>query len=412
VNGNGVIMDLDGNMTSGPLTNDTQVAYSYDARNRLFNAGGVTNSYDAMNNRIGQMVGTNTTVFVVNPNTRLPQVLMRIKNGITNYYIYGPGLLYQVTETATTTNTLTYHYDNRGSTIALTDDNGRVTDRIEYSLYAILTYRTGTNDTPFLFNGRYGVQTDSNGLLYMRARYYNPYLCRFINQDPTGLNGGLNMYAAFNGNPISYRDPTGLGAVGDATSLSWLTGSSMTQANLTDPFSLTLAEEPDDWFDKTLDYLSDTYTAYQQQQAARPEWIQQMDQYAQLAVMIMAPEVGIVDETFSGTAIETMANAAFSAGTIRTVAGYEVAGNVGLVGGTYNVNIWGLYATEDSEGAFSFVNALNAEANAAGASQISITGTSVINPGLLNMSPALAGRLGFQFTQVNPTTILLQGAVH
>jgi RHS repeat-associated protein len=223
VDGNNVTVDLDGNLTSGPLTNDTFAAYTYDARNRLLNAGGVTNAYDAINNRIGQTYGTNTTIFVVNPNTKLPQVLMRIKNGVTNYYIYGDGLLYQVTETATATNTLTYHYDYRGSTIALSADNGLVTDRIEYSAYGLTTYRAGVNDTPFLFNGRYGVQTDPNGLLYMQARYYNPYLCRFLNPDPTGFKGGLNMFAAFNGNPVSYLDPFGLnaGTTGDS-SWTWM----------------------------------------------------------------------------------------------------------------------------------------------------------------------------------------------
>ena len=69
--------------------------------------------------------------------------------------------------------------------------------------------RGGTNDTPFLYNGRYGVMTDPNGLLYMRARYYNPYLCRFINPDPAGFAGGLNFYAYANGNPVSYLDPFG-----------------------------------------------------------------------------------------------------------------------------------------------------------------------------------------------------------
>jgi RHS repeat-associated protein len=69
----------------------------------------------------------------------------------------------------------------------------------------------GTTDTPFLFNGRYGVQTDANGLLYMRARYYNPYISRFINADPSGFNGGLNFYAFADGNPISEVDPFGLG---------------------------------------------------------------------------------------------------------------------------------------------------------------------------------------------------------
>jgi RHS repeat-associated protein len=196
-----------------------------------------------MNNRIGQTYGTNSISYVVNPNTKLPQMLMRIKNGVTNYYIYGAGLLYQIAETATATNTLTYHYDSRGSTIALTADSGLVVDRFEYSLYATLTYRVGPDETPFLFNGRYGVQTDNNGLYCMGARFYNPYICRFISADPSGFNGGLNWYAAFNGNPAIMTDPTGLGAVGDYTGLSWLTGSSGTPSDLTNPFGLNTSEQ-------------------------------------------------------------------------------------------------------------------------------------------------------------------------
>ncbi len=109
-----------------------------------------------------------------------------------------------------TTNTAFYHYDCRGSTIALTSANGTITDWIEYSSYGRTAYRLGTNDTPFLFNGQFGVQTDPNGLLYMRARYYNPYICRFINADPSGFAGGLNFYAFCNDNPISLEDPFGL----------------------------------------------------------------------------------------------------------------------------------------------------------------------------------------------------------
>ena len=210
VDGNTVVNDANGNLISGPLTNDTFSGYAYDARNRLISAGGVTNVYDPMNNRIGQLFGTNSTEFVVNPNSKLPEVLMSIQNGVTTYYVYGPGLLYQITETPTETNTLTYHYDYRGSTIALTDGNGNVTDRMEYSMYGTMTYHLGTNSIPFLFNGRFGVMTDPNGLLYMRARYYNPYICRFLNPDPAGFAGGLNFYAFANGNPVSYLDPFGL----------------------------------------------------------------------------------------------------------------------------------------------------------------------------------------------------------
>ncbi|SHJ31741.1 hypothetical protein [Desulfofundulus thermosubterraneus] len=65
---------------------------------------------------------------------------------------------------------LTYHYDRRGSTVVLTDEGGRVTDRFQYGPYGELVYRSGTNATPFLYNGRDGVMTDNNGLYYMRAR--------------------------------------------------------------------------------------------------------------------------------------------------------------------------------------------------------------------------------------------------
>ncbi|OQB95194.1 MAG: tRNA3(Ser)-specific nuclease WapA precursor [Verrucomicrobia bacterium ADurb.Bin118] len=210
---NGVTYDADGNLTSGPLTNNMFVSYTYDARNRLLSAGGLNYGYDPSANRVAITNGANVTRFVVNPNAALSQVLVRTKpDGSKTFYVYGVGLLYEVNETAggVETSTRTYHYDYRGSTVALTDGNGNVTARIEYSPYGTTTYRTGNTDTPFLFNGRYGVQTDANGLLYMRARYYNPYLCRFLNPDPSGFTGGLNFYAYADGNPVSLIDPFGL----------------------------------------------------------------------------------------------------------------------------------------------------------------------------------------------------------
>ena len=75
----------------------------------------------------------------------------------------------------------------------------------------------------FLYNGELGVATDNNGLYYMRARYYNPEIKRFINQDVmTGSivnTTTLNRYAYVNGNPISLNDPFGLSPF-----LNWLDG--------------------------------------------------------------------------------------------------------------------------------------------------------------------------------------------
>ena len=47
---------------------------------------------------------------------------------------------------------------------------------------------------PFEFVGQFGVQRDGNGLDFMRARYYSSDDGRFINEDPIGIAGGLNLY--------------------------------------------------------------------------------------------------------------------------------------------------------------------------------------------------------------------------
>ena len=87
-----------------------------------------------------------------------------------------------------------------------------------YGTYGELEGHEGTSAVRFLYNGRDGVQTDLTGLYYMRARYYNPEIKRFINQDV--LLGGiedstsLNRYSYVNGNPVNYIDPFGLEAQG------------------------------------------------------------------------------------------------------------------------------------------------------------------------------------------------------
>ncbi len=79
-----------------------------------------------------------------------------------------------------------------------------------------LIARTGESFVIFGFNGRDGVVTDKNGLIYMRARYYSPDMRRFVNADvvPGKISNAitLNRYAYANGNPVSFVDPFGLRA--------------------------------------------------------------------------------------------------------------------------------------------------------------------------------------------------------
>ena len=208
--------DADGNMTFGPLGKPALgnlmpagSVHTYDARNRLIAAGGITYSYDSEGRRTGMTDANGLTRYVNDPSGPLDRVLYKIApNGTVTSYVYGLGLLYEETDGAT----LTYHYDWRDSTVAVTDLLGNVTGAASYTAYGVVQ-TFGTMNTPFLFNGRWGVQTDANGLLYMRARYYNPLICRFINADPAGFGGGLNWYAFAAGNPVDLMDPFGLGPV-------------------------------------------------------------------------------------------------------------------------------------------------------------------------------------------------------
>lgn len=52
--------------------------------------------------------------------------------------------------------------------------------------------------------------TEPNGFYYMRARYYDPNVGRFISEDPIGFEGGdVNLYAYVGNNPVSWIDPSG-----------------------------------------------------------------------------------------------------------------------------------------------------------------------------------------------------------
>ena len=210
VNGQTVTHDADGNMTYGPIAGSAGVSptfnnLTYNSRNQLTIAAGVSYNYDAEGRRRSFTDVTGTTREVIDPSGKL---LIRIQpGGVKTHYVYGRGLLYEANQADATK---TYHFDQFGSTLLRTDDSGKVIGQAEYSSYGLTTWKQGDMATPFLYNGQAGVQTDPNGLLNMRARYYSPYLMRFLNADPIGFSGGPNWFAYADGNPISLSDPFGL----------------------------------------------------------------------------------------------------------------------------------------------------------------------------------------------------------
>ncbi|WP_307199902.1 hypothetical protein [Paenibacillus harenae] len=131
-----VEMDKEGNLlyvTDGKGMD----GYRYDARNRLIQSVKASYEYDAENRRIRLTEGRRDTQYVWDPSQTLDgldHMLMELDGDgkVRAYYIYGHGLIGREDAAG---NYRAYLYDARGSTILLTDEMGRVTDRYTYGPY-------------------------------------------------------------------------------------------------------------------------------------------------------------------------------------------------------------------------------------------------------------------------------------
>ena len=92
----------------------------------------------------------------------------------------------------------------------LANGAGAVTGAYTYDAFGAVRTHTGTS-TEWTFTGE---QNDPNGLGYLRARYYDPAIGRFLTQDPLLgsplLPQALNRYPYVGNNPILWTDPSGL----------------------------------------------------------------------------------------------------------------------------------------------------------------------------------------------------------
>jgi RHS repeat-associated protein len=102
--------------------------------------------------------------------------------------------------------------DAMGSTIALTDANGNLSTQYTYEPFGKASASGPASSNEFQWIGR---ENDATGLTYLRARYYNPTLQRFMSQDPLRFGGGdPNQFAYSHNNPTTFSDPFGLSGGG------------------------------------------------------------------------------------------------------------------------------------------------------------------------------------------------------
>jgi RHS repeat-associated protein len=210
---------------NGNLTSDGTNTYTYDIENRLVTEvnGTVTVSliYDPLGRlyEVLKKTGTQTnsdTLFLYDgdalaleyDNTKAnPPVINRYVHG-SNAAADDPLVWYQGVN-LNSKNWL--HSDHLGSIVAVTDgSNGHVTPN-RYDEYGIPQHDAqgvNTNSGRFQYTGQAWI--DEVGMYYYKARFYSARLGRFMQTDPVGYQGGVNLYAYADDDPTDRNDPTGL----------------------------------------------------------------------------------------------------------------------------------------------------------------------------------------------------------
>jgi RHS repeat-associated protein len=196
--------DASGNRTAKGAT----TAYSYDYENRLTAVvtSGVTTTYryngDGL--RVEKDVGGGSGAdYVWDVGPELPVVL---DDG--EAYVYGLDLIAKVDDDE---NAYHYLYDGLGSTVALADESGAVVSTYAYDAYGEVRSSTGSEANEYRFTGEQA--DDDSGLVYLRARYYDPETGRFLTKDPfegyADVPASLNRYTYAHDNPVNLTDPSG-----------------------------------------------------------------------------------------------------------------------------------------------------------------------------------------------------------
>ncbi|WP_418790274.1 RHS repeat-associated core domain-containing protein [Phosphitispora sp. TUW77] len=202
--------DPDGNLIQ--INGFRNVQYIYDSANRLVEINGKTGSvkyiYDGQDKRVKAVYGDEIRNYYYNP---LGQLIFESdgKGNIKNYYIYAGMRLVAMMNSQG--EVFYYHFDNKGSTISLTDSSGAITASYAYTPFGSVDQKTGNLYNPFSFVGAFGVMDEGNNLFFMKRRYYDSLTGKFMQKDPTGFAGGINLYAYVENNPLTRIDPEGTG---------------------------------------------------------------------------------------------------------------------------------------------------------------------------------------------------------
>lgn len=207
--------DNNGNTVS-KISDLDRVFYDWDFENRLISADtngdgtpDVVYQYDADGIRVSSTVAGEETRYLIDTVQPYQQVIEEYTPGgvIKVSYVHGLDLISQLRDTSRSY----YHVDGLGSTRALTNAAGVVTDRYIYDAFGRTIGQVGSTGNVYLFAGE---QRDSvTGLDYLRARLLSVGTGRFYGMDPFGgfhqRPLTLHRFLYGNVNPVNVVDPSG-----------------------------------------------------------------------------------------------------------------------------------------------------------------------------------------------------------
>ncbi|MHB1093010.1 RHS repeat-associated core domain-containing protein [Thiobacillus sp.] len=233
--------DKNGNRQS-ETRNAGTIPYAYSPPNWLYQKGSDTRyrtpsgntassavgsfAYDGYNRLASSQTAAETTTYTYNA---LGQRIKKInQNGLATSFHYGPDgeLLYEQDQAGNTrayvwldgrplaridnnAQIYYYHVDHLGTPQVMSDATGSLVWKAAYEPFGKATVSTASNvENNLRLPGQY--YDRETGLHYNYARDYDPGTGRYIESDPIGLRGGINIYTYVSGNPISKVDPLGL----------------------------------------------------------------------------------------------------------------------------------------------------------------------------------------------------------
>ena len=160
-----------------------------------------TYTYDGNNLRQSQTINGTKTNLTWDTAEAVPQVL----SDESNFYIYGPENL-AIEQITSAGATQWMHHDQQGSMRALTNLKGEFEATYTYNPYGSVNGSKGANNSLLRYDDEY-TSTD-NGLIYLRARTYDPSTAQFLSVDPALSETG-EPYAYTGDSPVNGDDPTG-----------------------------------------------------------------------------------------------------------------------------------------------------------------------------------------------------------